>query len=312
MSRAVVLSSLLWSRRAGRPVLPAPKPPYLHYHHRTSSTSSSQSRSFGGAAAPRGRAAHLAWVGERLGDRDWDVIRTLARFRLASGRQLERLHFTAGLTLKSRPVVRQRVLSRLTSPDWRVLTTFERRIGGVRAGSAGLVFALDKTGHDLMNAAGSRRRPQLPGERFWRHLLDVTELYVQLMERTQISELRLFSFTTEPACWWRDSYGVWLKPDAHLVLEASGVIDDWWVEVDRATESLPTLRRKLTAYVDFARTGQRGPGGVVPRVLVTVPNPKRKRAVQQLINRLSVPAANFIVVEEFEQAAKILIQSLRE
>ncbi|MER6284456.1 replication-relaxation family protein [Streptomyces sviceus] len=234
---------------------------------------------------------------------------TLRRVRLASGDHLERLHF-AGLAPRSRPVVRRRVLARLT--DWHVLTTFERRIGGVRAGSAGLVFALDKTGHLLMNQAGSYRTPPLPTERFWRHLLDVTELYVQLVELTAAGELRLLSYTTEPACWWRDSYGVLLKPDAHAVVEAPSVIDDWWIEVDRATESLPTLRRKLNAYVDFARTGQQGPGGVVPRVLVTVPTLERRAAVQKLINRLPAPGPELISVALASEVMSVVIRQLRQ
>ena len=310
MSRVQVLSSLLWSRRVGRPVFPAPKPPYLRYHHRMPDASSPYSRSSGKGGGDRAGAAHLAWVGERLSDRDRSVVVTLSRLRLASGRQLERLHFAAGLAPQSGPVVRRRVLSRLASPEWRVLITFERRIGGARAGSAGLVFALDTTGHQLMDTAGLHRRPNVPTERFWRHLLDVTELYVQLIERA--GEFDLTTYTTEPACWWRDSYGAWLKPDAYLTLTTSDLEDDWWIEVDRATESLPTLRRKLMTYVEFARTGQRGPSGVVPRVLITVPSRERALAVQRVINRLPAPATDFIYVTEFDGAAKILSQSLQQ
>ena len=40
---------------------------------------------------------------------------------------------------------------------------------------------------------------------------------------------------------------------------------------NRETESLPTVERKLQQYVSFATSGQAGPLGVIPRVLVTVP-----------------------------------------
>src|SRR5690349_7805004 len=51
-------------------------------------------------------------VGEGLSERDWALVRDVARLRLATGAQLERLHF-AQLGEPSRSVVRRRVLRRL-------------------------------------------------------------------------------------------------------------------------------------------------------------------------------------------------------
>lgn len=312
MSGGVVLRSALCSRRAPHTVFPAPVPSTLRYRSRTSAFPphyGSNASGGEGEERRRVRATHLEWVEERLSDRDRAIMSSLAQVRLASGSQLERLHFTE-LAMPSRPVVRRRVLARLVG--WHVLTTFERRIGGVRAGSAGLVYALDTAGHRLINTQATTRRPKLPGERFWRHLLDITELYVQLVESQRHGNLALTAFATEPACWWRDSYGVWIKPDAFCKLSSSGVEDAWWVEVDRATESLPTLRRKLLMYVEFARLGQNGPGGIIPRVLVTVPTQVRKRAVQGLIDRLPGPASELMRVVEFEEATEALKRYLHE
>ncbi|WP_457028730.1 replication-relaxation family protein [Kitasatospora sp. P5_F3] len=240
-----------------------------------------------------------------LSDRDWAVIQTLTTLRLASGAHLERLHFE-NLTTGSQPVVRRRVLSRLVS--WGVLVTLDRRVGGVRAGSSGLVYALGPTGHRLAHTPARRR--ELPGERFWRHLLAVTELYVGLAEQARAGRLQLATFQGEPACWWRDAYGAWLKPDAFVLLSAPSHDDAWWVEIDRATESLPTLRRKLTAYVDFARTGQRGPAGLMPRVLVTVPTTARQQAVETMVRRLPAPAGELVAVTLDKDASLFLASEL--
>ena len=252
----------------------------------------------------RVRADHVEWVRGRLSERDWAIMGTLGLVRLATGYQLERLHFV-GLNADSGPVVRRRVLSRLV--DWGVLTTGERRIGGIRAGSSGLIYALDTVGQRLLVTSDiTPRRPGLPGERFVAHVLDVAELYVGLVERQRLGQLRLSRFFAEPASWWPNRFGGWLKPDAYVVLSAEAHDDAWWVEVDRATESLPTLQAKLTAYLDFAHGGQSGPNGLVPRVLVTVPDDARLQTVTRLIQRLPAPAAELFAVARFDQATQFL------
>src|SRR5437868_15248922 len=114
----------------------------------------------------RVRSPHVEWVRDRLGERDRQILATIARVRLATGAQLERLHFL-DLPPSHRSRSRRRVLRRLV--DWRVLVPLERRIGGVRAGSAGLVLALDSAGQWLANvnsrATGDNaavRRPTQP------------------------------------------------------------------------------------------------------------------------------------------------------
>jgi hypothetical protein len=108
--------------------------------------------------------------------------------------------------------------------------------------------------------------------------------------------LRLSEFLTEPASWYQR-----LKPDAFVVYETTAWEEHWWLEVDRATESLPTLRRKLLSYIDFTQTGNPGPRSVVPRVLVSVPNARRATDIEQLRDALPLPARQLITVEQFEQ-----------
>ena len=93
--------------------------------------------------------------------------------------------------------------------------------------------------------ASRSRKPGTPTVRFLKHSLAVTELYVRLVEHARRDAADVARFDTEPACWWQDSEGTWIKPDASLTLSTSDVEDRWMVETDQATESLVTLRRKL-------------------------------------------------------------------
>jgi Replication-relaxation len=237
------------------------------------------------------------------------VLRDVASLRLVTGQQLERLHF-AELGEPSRAVVRRRVLRRLT--NWCVLATLERRIGGVRAGSAGLVFALGVAGKRLLAGDAQARRPNMPGERYIRHVLAVSQLYVDLVEHEREGALRLDAFAAEPASWWPNGRGGLLKPDAYAAVSGANHMDHWWIEVDLATEHLPTLRRKLMTYVEFYREGQLGPGDLMPWVLVTVPDAKRYSDVVRLIRQLPPVGQELITVAAHKEAADSVVRNLSQ
>lgn len=254
-------------------------------------------------------AGRLDALRESLSERDWGVVRDVARLRLVTAKQLERLHF-ATLSEASGPVVRRRVLGRLVRSQ--VLSTLARRVGGVRAGSSGLVYALDIAGKRLVTDNSRATRPSLPSQRYVRHVLAVAEVYVDLVERVRQGGLRLERFDAEPASWWRDGRGGRLKPDVYVRVSGSGHFDSWWVEVDLATEHVPTLRRKLMAYLDFYNRGQLGPSGVMPWVLVTVPYAKRYSEIVRLIPQLSPQAAELFTVALHDDAAEVIMQRLSQ
>jgi hypothetical protein len=258
-------------------------------------------------------AGHVEWLADRCSPRDWAILETVNRLRLANGLHLERLHF-ADLTGKSRSVTRWRVLKRLT--DWRLIVPLDRRVGGIARGSAGMVFALDSAGQRLLRtrqgAEGEPprlRRPGAPGERSVRHTLAVSQLAVELVEQSWLHGFDLADFLAEPACWWPDGAGGWMKPDAYAVLESPALSDHWAIEVDLATESLPTLKRKLQTYVAYHDRGGLGPHDVMPRVLVTVPHERREHQARELVARL--PGADRLVhVVQHEGAAAYLADVL--
>ncbi|MFJ9629014.1 replication-relaxation family protein [Streptomyces sp. NPDC101175] len=262
--------------------------------------------------------ARVERLAANLSARDRSIILDLARTRILAGSQLTRLHFH-DLSKNSRERKRRDVLFRLISIGF--VAALERPIGGIRAGSKGLIYALDSGGQRALPfiLAGEQqdpperaRKPWTPGQTFLLHSLDVSELYVQLVELERAGAIALPQFLTEPASWFPNGLGGILKPDAYTLLQFGDVEDSWVIEVDRATESLPTLRRKLLAYVDFAHAGGEGPDRVTPRVLVTVPHPGRLTAVQGLIEGLPEPAGQLFTAALFGEATRTMVRVLRE
>src|SRR5437870_4997317 len=91
---------------------------------------------------------------ENLSDRDLAVIRSVRQHRFLTARQIEEFHFTTHATDQAGARVCRRVLARLTRE--RLLARLERRVGGVRAGSASFVYALGPIGSRLLDE--NRRR----------------------------------------------------------------------------------------------------------------------------------------------------------
>lgn len=265
------------------------------------------------AAQPpkRVRANHVAWVRERMSERDWKILELVNRLHLVTGLQVERVIFTP-LSPNSRIVARSRTLSRLVC--WRILSRLPRRVGGPKRGSSVAVYALDSAGQWLLNERANHsteramiRRPGTPGERFTAHTLAVSELYVQLVEAEQARLLRVRTFQAEPASWWSTGRGGWLKPDTYFVVSNSRSDYLWWAEIDRATESLPTIERKLRAYLDFEHQGLAGPRGALPRVLIAVPDERRRTAVSEVVARLPEPARELFTVVVASMAVDVVV-----
>lgn len=222
-------------------------------------------------------AAVVRDLDDRLSERDRAVLGSLRQLRVLTGNQLERLHFQ-GLTDRQR----RRTLAQLEADG--LVARLSRRIGGVRSGSAGSVFALDRAGQRLLGATGPARggrieRPWTPGPPFLAHTLSIAELYVRLVEAHRAEHLELLGFQAEPACWRRfQSQAGWTtcKPDAALRLGAGVYEDHWLIEVDRGTESPQTIARKAAVYRAYRSTGREQAGsGIFPKVLWLVPDQPR-------------------------------------
>ena len=249
-------------------------------------------------------------VAEVLTDRDWLIVETLQTVKVATGQQLERLHFHGEDGPTSRH--RRRVLQRLT--DLQVLGRLERRIGGVRAGSAGYVYGLDVVGQrllDLRTGAARWRRPFTLGLSFLQHRLAISEVFVRLVEANRSGLLELIEFVAEPDCWrsfsGRGGARLLLKPDAYVRIGAGGYDYLWFVEVDRAAESRATLKVKCQRYLDYWLSGREEMrSSVFPAVLWLVPDERRADVIQDVIAGLPVDGRRLFAVGLFDQAIEQL------
>jgi hypothetical protein len=262
-------------------------------------------------ARPYASARGVAHIRERLSARDLAVIRQVADLRLMSARQLQALHFPDSEHDNEQAATRarQRVLARLTRD--RLLIRLERRIGGVRAGSAGFVLALGPVGQRVLAIDGPRRRSYEPGLRFVDHTLAVSQLIVDVSVAARRGLFDLLDAQAEPRS-WRQFSGLGgqrlLRPDAFLALGVGQYELRWFIEIDRASESLPVIVRKCRLYADYYQSGreQAAHGGVFPRVCWVVPDEGRAERVRQAIERDRTLPERLFVVTTSEQAATVL------
>jgi hypothetical protein len=246
----------------------------------------------------------------RLSVRDLAIIRQVGELRLMSARQLEAIHFPASEHDNAAAAMRarQRVLARLVRDG--LLTALERRIGGVRAGSAGLVLALGPLGQRVLSLDGPRRRAHEPGLRFVDHTLAISQLVVEARVAARRGRLELLDCQAEPTCWREFSRlggRQVLRPDAFLALGVAEYELRWFIEVDRASESLPVVTRKCRLYADYYQAGvEQARGGVFPRVCWVVPDEARAERVRQAIARDRQLPDGLFAVTTSEQAVAVL------
>ena len=231
-----------------------------------------------------------------LADRDRQLLETVHRLRLLQGSQARRLFFT-DVASESDARTCRRALQRLR--ELGLLRALERRIGGRRAGSSGIVYTTTSAGRRLValwHAAGdtSDRGPHEPGAPFVAHTLAIADQYVTLVEAERAGILELLDFDGEPACWrsFANHHGAsnMLKPDA-LVRVAAGDYDHAaFVEVDLGTEGRGALRRKCDTYLAYYQSGrEQAREGFFPRVVWIAPTAQRAAMITTVIDAL--PAA---------------------
>jgi hypothetical protein len=262
-------------------------------------------------------AAGLLRLASDLGERERLVIELVAKLRLTSHAQLASLlaassNDTASPTSAARST--RRILARLTALG--VLARLDRRVGGLRAGSAGYVYYLGPAGQRLLaywdgrGLVRGRFRPE-PGGRYVRHRLAVTELYVRLHAADREGELDLLTFEAEPDCWRRylDGFGgsLVVKPDAFVRVAVGAYEDRCFVEVDLGTESRSVIAAKLRAYRDYFQAGaEQAEHGVFPRVVLLTNSEVRKAALVDVAGRLPAEHWSLFTIGTLDQALRIM------
>jgi hypothetical protein len=263
---------------------------------------------------PSLRSSHrlISTTRQRLSTRDLDVLRLTGRLRMLSGAQLREMYWTDGKP-ETRARLARRGLARLVALE--VLTPLSRRIGGVRSGSSGTVYAVGKIGQGILaSEQGAKRRTRpayTPGERFLAHTLAISQLYIELVTATRWGLADLLAFDPEPDCWvtYPGPFGAQrtLKPDAFLRLGIGDYEDACFIERDMGTIAAVTIERQAHRYLDCCRTGTlQASLGVFPRTAWIVPDETRAGVVSEALSRLPDEARRLFVVVTASEAIALL------
>ncbi|SDI89953.1 Replication-relaxation [Frankineae bacterium MT45] len=251
-----------------------------------------------GTSRRRGLGAErLLDLQRQLSARDLRLLELVAAHRFLTTRHIEQFLFHDHATQTSGARSCRRSLARLES--WQLVERPIRRVGGMQAGSASSIWMLASPGHRLLNLRagnGAVGRVREPGERFIRHYLAIADTHLTLVTAERSSQLELSTVEIEPLC-WRSHVGLGgqrevLKPDLFAVTapRTDGLPaefeDSWFIEVDRATESLPTVVKQCEQYEAYRRTGiEQDQRGVFPLVLWVVPDERRATGLRTAIQR---------------------------
>lgn len=228
----------------------------------------------------------IDWLSEHLPERDRRVLELVAAHRYLTTRQLERFVFTTHASEDSAARTARRVLSRLER--LLLLQSLERRIGGIRAGSAARIWQLTTASARLLRSDGVDFRRSEPSQRFLRHCLAIADVHLALRDlATSTLQVKV---QTEPEA-WRSYLGPGgerrtLEPDLAAVLETDAFEERWFLEIDLGTESLPTLLRKCGQYEHYRASGQeQNLHGSFPLVWWVLSSTERAQQLQRAIQR---------------------------
>ncbi|MFJ8252983.1 replication-relaxation family protein [Streptomyces sp. NPDC094466] len=270
----------------------------------------------------------IASLIESLSGRDLAILESLRTHRALTTILIRRLHFPIGdepretgdskrhATEMAAAVATIRVLTRLESH--RLISRLHRRIGGVRAGSTGIVWQLGASGERLLRARhgdAARRRYSEPSPSFIAHTLATADLAIRLYELARRDRIELLRLEAEPDCWrtYLSAHGArqWLKPDLFAITARGDYENHLFIEADNATEHSPVIVRKAMQYQQYANSGiHQKEHGLFPAVAWIVPDSKRKLAIQTALSneprlRDLVTAGLFYVVTTDEFSALI-------
>jgi hypothetical protein len=220
----------------------------------------------------------------RLSARDIALLDLLSEHRFLTTHHLQAFCFHDHATLASASRTARRVLARLARDD--LIESPARRVGGMEGGSDAAVWQLTAVGQrlrSLRSGAGAATRVRTPSGRFIEHYLMVADVRLQLVDAERRQLLTTIQVQIEPLCWLRftglgGSTEI-LKPDLAAVTTPAGepeFEDHWYLEADRATESISTVLRQCHAYEACRQSGTvQAARGVFPVVVWVVPDERR-------------------------------------
>lgn len=234
------------------------------------------------ALAPGGRPHHYVGKAARsrlrdqLSDRDRRLLTSLTEHRFLTTHHLSELHFVADASSRATAGrSARRVLQRLAR-DGLIRRVDDRKVGGLRGGSEASVWHLTAAGARVLDERAARYRVHQPTLRFLEHCLAIADTHLLVLQGAKAMH---GSATVEVDPHTARRYPglggntLTLAPDLTVVIGATdndGTYEDcWFIEVDRGTESIPTLLGKCEQYETYRRSGieQAAMDGSFPLVL---------------------------------------------
>lgn len=219
-----------------------------------------------------------------LTERDQAVLQSVHQHKFLTTRQVCSLHFWNHASYGSGIRACTRVLGRLR--DHHLLYRLDRPVGGIKGGSASYVWGIDAAGDRLLRSSperteAKRARAFEPSVMFLAHTLAIADIRITLEEAARAKELDLLTVSTEPSNWrpflTRAGAAQILKPDLYAITASGEFEDHWFIEVDRGTESLPTLLKKCHYYQRYYLTGiEQERHSIFPLVLWLIPHAVRR------------------------------------
>jgi hypothetical protein len=238
-------------------------------------------------------------LNRQLSDRDRAILKSVSNLKLLSARQVEALHFAVGengATALTRARSCRRVLERMARD--RLLYRLERRIGGIRAGSASFIYGLGPAGQRLLDPTAPRRRATEPSASHVTHTLAVADAFTSIAEAGRQGLWEVLVVQTEPHC-WRKFLGFgggvsMLRPDLFVAVAVGRTEYRCFLEVDLATQHLSALNRKVSQYLAYFRSGsEQSAYQVFPKVLWLVEDEERAKQLGRVIRQANREAELF-------------------
>lgn len=274
-------------------------------------------------AGTRTSQHRLRDITAQLSTRDFAILLSIERFRFLTTTHLQAFHFSSHQSADTAARTCRLVLSRLRS--LRVLGVLNRRVGGIRSGSEGMVYYVDAVGDRILRAEypeRRRKRPEEPSTRFVSHTLAIADLAIDLRREAHARGAEVVRIAPEHEARRRytDLLGApqTLKPDLYVELaEHPGdpEVEAFFVEVDLGHESLPTLLGKCRAYETYRSTGtEQRAYGSFPRIVWAMDAARTQTAQRRRDNlavalaRSSQLSSGAYIVASLQEAATRLME----
>ncbi|MCE5254320.1 MAG: replication-relaxation family protein [Actinomycetia bacterium] len=215
-------------------------------------------------------------------------MKSIELYRYLTASQIEDLHFHDHTSPLTGARTCRRVLERLSETG--VIFRLERRVGGIRAGSASYIYGLGSVGQRVLHQGDAARvRRREPSLTFIDHTLAISQLAVDLTVISRQDLVDLLELTPEPGCWrsFQQSLegSVTLRPDLAVAVRAAGYQYHWFVEVDLGTHSSASVARKCRVYQDYWCSGvEQDTHGLFPKVLWVTPTVRRAEQLGRAIS----------------------------